>query len=67
VQPPTLLVIDVQRAFDDPGWAERNNQQAEKRVGELLAAWRAAGRPGFDAETMHRTALASLDASSLRS
>ena len=43
--PPTLVVIDVQRAFDDPGWAERNNPQAEKRVSELLAAWREAGAP----------------------
>ena len=43
--PPTLLVIDVQRAFDDPGWAERNNPEAEKRVSELLAAWRDAGAP----------------------
>ena len=43
--PPTLLVIDVQRAFDDPGWAERNNPEAEKRLSELLAAWRDAGAP----------------------
>ncbi len=42
---PTLLVIDVQRAFDDPAWEERNNPDAEKRVGGLLAAWRAAGAP----------------------
>jgi nicotinamidase-related amidase len=42
---PTLLVIDVQRAFDDPGWAERNNPDAETRVSELLAAWREAGAP----------------------
>ncbi len=42
---PTLLVIDVQRAFDDPGWEERNNPDAERRVSELLAAWRGAGAP----------------------
>jgi nicotinamidase-related amidase len=42
---PTLLVIDVQCAFDEPGWAERNNPDAEKRVSELLAAWRDAAAP----------------------
>jgi nicotinamidase-related amidase len=42
---PTLLVIDVQRAFDDPGWERRNNPEAETRVRGLLAAWRGAGAP----------------------
>jgi len=42
---PALLVIDVQRAFDEPGWAERNNPDAEKRISELLAAWRDTGAP----------------------
>lgn len=40
---PALLVIDVQRAFDEPGWAERNNPDAEKRISDLLAAWRETG------------------------
>jgi nicotinamidase-related amidase len=42
---PTLLVIDVQRAFEDPGWEERNNPGAERRISELLAAWRGARAP----------------------
>jgi nicotinamidase-related amidase len=42
---PTLLVIDVQRAFDDPRWAHRNNPGAESRLEELLAAWRNAEAP----------------------
>jgi len=42
---PTLLVIDVQRAFDDGSWGTRNNPEAEQRIAEALAAWRAHGAP----------------------
>ena len=38
-------MIDVQRAFEDPAWGERNNPQAEQRVADALAAWRSAGAP----------------------
>ena len=44
----TLLIIDVQRAIDDPRWkvhGRRNNPQGEANVARLLAAWRGAGRP----------------------
>jgi nicotinamidase-related amidase len=40
-----LLLIDLQKAVDDPSWGVRNNPDAEARVGRLLACWRAAGRP----------------------
>ena len=40
-----LLVIDVQRAFDDPSWGARNNPQAEANIAALLDAWRASNRP----------------------
>jgi nicotinamidase-related amidase len=40
-----LVVVDMQRAFDDPAWGRRHNADAEQRVGELLAAWRDAQAP----------------------
>lgn len=45
--PPStaLIVIDVQQAFLDPRWGERNNPQAEDNIARLLAGWRSSGRP----------------------
>lgn len=44
----TLLVIDLQRAIDDPVWAAdgpRNNPGAERCIAALIAAWRQAKAP----------------------
>lgn len=46
ISPKTaLLVIDVQKGLDGPRWGDRNNPQAEERIADLLAAWRATARP----------------------
>jgi nicotinamidase-related amidase len=42
-----LIVIDVQRAIDDPRWGPRNNPGAETVIAALIAAWRAEALPIF--------------------
>jgi nicotinamidase-related amidase len=41
---PALLIIDVQRAIDDPHWGDdRNNPDAEANIAKLLQRWRERG------------------------
>ena len=40
-----LLVIDMQKAFDNPIWGERNNPQAEQQALRVLAYFRKHGLP----------------------
>jgi nicotinamidase-related amidase len=40
-----LLVVDLQKAFEDPVFGRRNNPACEANVGRLVRAWRESGRP----------------------
>jgi nicotinamidase-related amidase len=42
---PALIVVDVQRAFEDPVWGRRNNPACEEHIAALLAHWRDRGWP----------------------
>ena len=42
-----LVLVDLQRAIDDPSWGVRNHPDAESRGARLLAAWRLSGRAVF--------------------
>lgn len=41
----TLILIDIQRGLDDPGYGRRNNPDAEANAARLLERWRGSGRP----------------------
>jgi len=42
-----LIIIDVQKGFDDSRWGRRNNPKAEANIARLLDAWRRSNRPVF--------------------
>ena len=44
-QSAALIVVDVQEAFVDPRWGQRNNPNAEANIARLLAVWRNSERP----------------------
>ena len=46
---PALLVVDVQQGFDEEAYwgGNRNNPDAEERIGQLLATWRTLELPVF--------------------
>ncbi len=51
-QNTALIIIDVQKGFDEPVWGERNNPQAEDNIIRLLEAWRKYKRPIFHIQHM---------------
>lgn len=40
-----LIIVDVQKFFENPIWGKRNNPQAEENIALLLGAWRKTNRP----------------------
>ncbi len=49
-----LVIIDLQKAFDDPRCGQRNNPEAEANTGRLLAGWRRTGRPVIHVQHLSR-------------
>ncbi len=50
-----LLIIDVQKAIDDPSWgSDRNNPDCEANIARLLARWREQGAPIFHIRHLSR-------------
>jgi len=50
-----LIIIDVQKAIDDPSWgADRNNPDCEANIARLLAHWRERGWPLFHVRHLSR-------------
>ena len=51
-----LLIIDVQKGFDNPIWGSRNNPEAESNIAALLKQWRQTKRPVFHIQHLSRSA-----------
>ncbi len=47
-----LIIIDVQKGFDEPVWGRRNNPLAEENILKLLQVWRKKGYPIFHIQHM---------------
>ncbi|MFZ6779362.1 cysteine hydrolase family protein [Undibacterium sp. Ji83W] len=54
-QDTALIIIDMQRGMADLKSGRRNNSGAEENIRQLLAAWRAAGKPIVHVRHMSRS------------
>jgi nicotinamidase-related amidase len=59
-QNTALIIIDVQKGFDEPVWGKRNNLGAEENIAKLLATWRRTGRPILHIQHLSRQPASSL-------
>ncbi|MHA6266720.1 cysteine hydrolase family protein [Aliiroseovarius sp. CAU 1755] len=50
-----LILIDIQKGFDDPFWGARNNPEAEAYAARLLTHWRAKSWPVFHIQHLSTT------------
>ncbi|MHC0036241.1 cysteine hydrolase family protein [Pseudoneobacillus sp. C159] len=48
-----LIIIDVQKAFNDSSWGRRNNPEAETNIVRILDKWRATRRPVIHIQHVH--------------
>ncbi|MEH7438022.1 cysteine hydrolase family protein [Neobacillus drentensis] len=53
-----LLIIDVQKYFDDPIHGRRNNPNAEEKMAQLLNHWRKTNRPVIHVQHISNPSLA---------
>jgi nicotinamidase-related amidase len=63
-QNAALVLIDIQKGFDDPVWGRRNNPHAEMNMATLLHAWRETGRPVFHIQHLSQDSRSPLRAGS---
>ncbi|MDM5336582.1 cysteine hydrolase family protein [Fictibacillus enclensis] len=42
---PALILVDIQKAFEDHKWGKRNNLMAEENIKQLLNLWRTKDMP----------------------
>ena len=45
MEPTALILIDVQKGFDDQMWGIRNNHEAEQNIAGILGRWRELQQP----------------------
>jgi nicotinamidase-related amidase len=59
-----LILIDIQKGFEDPMWGRRNNPDAETNIASLLHVWRQTGRPIFHVQHLSQDTQSPLRAGS---